>query len=326
LACGVLAHFGAHSKTTIRVFCAYFVGFVALSTATYGLQANKSPLIVSVDESPYQTVTVALGVDPSDDTRVYTSLFNDRQLQGSMYDDTGGSPHQYPRYWELAKQYRQDIKKGLVLGGGAYTIPKMIEDDFPNSSVTVVELDPVVIEAANKYFRLSEYSNITTVKDDARRFLNDSTGNYDFAFIDVFNGLISIPSHLVTIEFFQELKASLSSSGVVMMNLVGSANSDENDVSHAIHNTVKSVFNNVHVYTTVPENSNASSLTNVIIFASDQLIDPNGVEFKDDSELNHLINTYRPEFSNHDSVGNLVLTDFRNPIDKLFSELLMKSL
>jgi len=324
LVCALVSLKGSEKRMTHwRVF-QYLSVFLALAMVLAFQGPGKSPGVLSVIESAYQRITVAYGIDS--DGQLYKSLYNDRQLQGSMYEANGDSPHQYPRYWALAKQYKPAIEKAIVLGGGAYTIPKKIQDDYPKAAVTVVELDPVVTDIAREHFGINDYRNFDIVTDDARRYLSGSDDHYDFAFIDVFNGVVSIPSHLVTVEFFAELKERMTDDGVVMMNLIGSETDSQSSVAHAIHNSVKAVFDDVHLYVTVPEIANEASLTNIMIFASNDLEATDAMSRSSDDDITSLLDTYRPNYSQLDPVSGLVLTDFKNPIDGLFSSLLLNNL
>src|ERR1700691_2274779 len=63
-------------------------------------------------------------------------------------------PMLYARVVGLAAVYPQDIKRVLVLGGGA--VPLYLARSLPDATVDSVEVDPGVIEDAKKYFGLRE--------------------------------------------------------------------------------------------------------------------------------------------------------------------------
>jgi spermidine synthase len=81
---------------------------------------------------------------------------------------------------------------------------------------TVVEIDPVVHEFAQKYFQLPK--NHTSVIEDAvtyaERQANTSETRYDYIVHDVFTGGAE-PIPLFTLEFLQSLHTLLKPGGVI---------------------------------------------------------------------------------------------------------------
>lgn len=81
---------------------------------------------------------------------------------------------------------------------------------------TVVEIDPVVYEFAQKYFQLRE--NHPAVIEDAvkytNRAANETKNVYDYIIHDVFTGGVE-PVDLFTFEFFQNLYTLLKPDGVI---------------------------------------------------------------------------------------------------------------
>lgn len=81
---------------------------------------------------------------------------------------------------------------------------------------TVVEIDPVVYEFAQKYFELRE-NNPAVVEDAVKytaRAANETKEVYDYIVHDVFTGGAE-PVDLFTLEFFQNLYTLLKPDGVV---------------------------------------------------------------------------------------------------------------
>ena len=70
--------------------------------------------------------------------------------------DSNDLPMLYTRAMSIAAIFPQDIKRVLVLGLGAGSIPDYLHRFLPDATIDTVELDPGVIDVAKKYFGLRE--------------------------------------------------------------------------------------------------------------------------------------------------------------------------
>ncbi|MGA7985905.1 MAG: fused MFS/spermidine synthase, partial [Burkholderiales bacterium] len=75
----------------------------------------------------------------------------------------------------------------------------------PNLAVTGVEIDPLVIDVARRYFGLNSATRV--VNQDGRVFVRLDRGRYDIAVVDAYARQIYIPFQLATRQFFVQLKA-----------------------------------------------------------------------------------------------------------------------
>lgn len=115
---------------------------------------------------------------------------------------------------------QQDPKSILVIGLGAGTMPTVFRQLFPKATVESLEIDPVVVTMAKQYFAFRETSKNVVHTIDARVFVKRAARKnkqYDLIIVDAFNGEY-IPEHLMTKEFFEEVKAILSPNGVLASN------------------------------------------------------------------------------------------------------------
>jgi spermidine synthase len=106
----------------------------------------------------------------------------------------------------------------LVVGLGGGVVPETLHAYYPNARIDVVEIDPVVVEAAEKCFLFKPDDRMRVFTQDGRVFTKRAAKRYDLIFLDAFQGR-SIPFHLKTREFFRELAAILRPGGVVVSNL-----------------------------------------------------------------------------------------------------------
>lgn len=102
----------------------------------------------------------------------------------------------------------------LSSGAGVGTSPGAFIAHGINT--TIVEIDPVVMDYASKYFDLSPKHN--GVVADAVRYMEDVANStedrYDYIIHDVFTGGAE-PVNLFTHEFMTNLQASLKPEGVI---------------------------------------------------------------------------------------------------------------
>ncbi len=103
-------------------------------------------------------------------------------------------------------------------GGGAYTQPRAIKAMYPGAHVTVAELDPQVTLTAQQLLFV-DTSEMEIIHLDARAVLQKNQQQYDVVVTDVFHD-ISVPYHMVTQQFAQAVKRSLSDSGLYLINIV----------------------------------------------------------------------------------------------------------
>lgn len=172
----------------------------------------------------------------------------DSTLEGGMMEN-GDLIIDYQRFWQLA-QLNDDLKiqRALFIGAGAFGMPEQVARLGAGVNVDVVEIDPAVIEVGRKFFKLDEFPNIHAHADDARRFLQRGGEKYDLIFGDAYNGVRHIPAHLVTREFFTQVKLRLSDDGVFLMNVISAVEGDRATLLGHILATLRSVFPNVEVF------------------------------------------------------------------------------
>jgi protein-L-isoaspartate O-methyltransferase len=94
-------------------------------------------------------------------------------------DDPTDLVYEYTKYYSLYKVFKPDVRNALVIGGGAYSIPKALLAELPNAAVDVSEIEPSLFDLAKEYFDLEESPNLHNYTEDGRRLLQDSNKGYD---------------------------------------------------------------------------------------------------------------------------------------------------
>ena len=133
----------------------------------------------------------------------------------------------------------------LFLGGGGYTLPKYLEEVYPQSVLEVIEIDPEVTQVAFDYLGLQPDTRISIDHADARMAVPErAPGQYDLIIGDTFNS-VSVPYHLTTLEFNEQIRALLTEDGIYAINVIDKLQSGE--FLRALAHTLGETFPYVYV-------------------------------------------------------------------------------
>jgi spermidine synthase len=136
-----------------------------------------------------------------------------------------------PRYLEFAYAQRMaDVIEemapparpltALHVGGGGFTMPRWLEATRPSSRSRVLEIDPVVVRLGRERLGLRTGPGLEVRVGDARQGIaEEPSGGYDLVIGDAF-GSLSVPWHLATREFVQEVRRVLRPGGLYLLNVI----------------------------------------------------------------------------------------------------------
>ncbi len=230
------------------------------------------------------------------------------------------NPLDFPlHYYELMMAgfaHQPNPKRILFVGLGGGTLPRAIRHYYPTTQIDIIELDPVVVDAAKRFFGFAEDERTKVYVRDARvqiRQLVREGRKYDMVFLDAFRGGY-IPYHLTTKEFLELVRSLLEPNGVVVSNL------QPGFVSyHYQRRTMASVFINQWAY---------GSLGNVIVVNSMEPSPPSRTELMQRAEKlqeEHQFNVFLPGVIqrmqselDYNRTGSILTDDFA-PTDVLRS-------
>jgi len=190
-------------------------------------------------------------------------FLQDRSVSGIMYLENDTLVANYTKYYELYKLFIPKLSRALVIGGGAYAIPKALHQDIPLAQIDVAEIEPSLEHIAQKYFRVPITPKITTYVTDGRRLLYDTKESYDMIFSDVYYSLYSIPAHFTTREFFTEARAKLTPNGIFIANIIGTTKLTSDSLLFSEIHTMQSVFPNMVVFAV--DSTTSPSIQNFIL-------------------------------------------------------------
>jgi len=223
--------------------------------------------IVYETDTPYHHIIVVDSPSPTHQSTVRT-LIMDNLLQSAM--DLTNPDRQvfaYTSYFNICPLIQPKMTKVLFIGGGGFTGPKAFLKQYPNVTVDVVEIDPVVVRVAETYFAVnSSNPRLHIFVQDGRVFLQTTPERYDAIILDAYSKDY-VPFHIMTQEFFTLAASHLN--GCLLSNLVASINGSASALLTAEVNTIRTAFPNVYTFTEYPQ---SSSIQNVIVVATTSAI------------------------------------------------------
>lgn len=190
-----------------------------------------------VEDNAYNTVSILTKEKDGNEKR---EMIINNSL-ASHYTPATGAIAAYTEYvnGHILKHLPKDrVGEILVLGAGGFTIG--LEDTRNN--YTFVDIDSALLEVTEEHFikqKLTPNKKLEAV--DARAFLRTAPVKYDFVLVDVYTNRNSIPMHLITQEFYQELRSVLKPDGVIAANFIISPTLADK-FSQSVDNTFRSVF------------------------------------------------------------------------------------
>jgi spermidine synthase len=175
----------------------------------------------------------------------------DKSSSGAMFldsDDPKDLVYEYTKYYSIYRIFTPHPKNILVIGGGAYSIPKALMADVPDAEIDVCEIEPELYSLAKKYFKLRDSPNLHPLTEDGRRWLSRTEKMYDYIFSDVYFSMYSIPSHFTTQEFFATAKEKMNEGGIFVANLIGDLSRRQPSLIFSEMKTFQSVFPNSYFF------------------------------------------------------------------------------
>jgi spermidine synthase len=178
----------------------------------------------------------------------------------------------------LSQRLPNQSLRVLYVGGGGYTLARHIEATYPNARQEIMEIDPGVTRTVYEQLGVDRSStNIVTYNVDARLMLNQlvasSAGQYDLVIGDAFNDL-SIPYHLTTLEFDQQIKRVLKPGGFYLALVIDKMNGGR--FIPAYTDTVSQVWPAVQVLAD-NDTFSTSAASTFVVTAGDEPIAPSAL-------------------------------------------------
>jgi spermidine synthase len=238
------------------------------------LPSGEDETIIYRTDGVYQRITIYDGGYLGRPARF---LLLDRSESGAVFldsDDPSELVYDYTKYYSLYKIFTPRVDNALVLGGGAYSIPKALLHELPDAVIDVAEIEPSFLDLAKAYFGAGDSPRLRNFVEDGRRYLHDADTPYDLIFGDVYYSYFSVPPHFTTQEFFGLAKSKLRPEGVFIANMIGDLSRREPSLIMAEIKTFKTVFPNSYFFA-VESAERTDQLQNITLvgYNSDRRVD-----------------------------------------------------
>ncbi|MDB5310868.1 MAG: spermidine synthase [Gemmataceae bacterium] len=190
-------------------------------------RTTRDESTVAVLETNYYTIKVSRdpGIRGEDGRPRGLKLILDLLVHSSVDPDDPTFLHYEHEHIQVeflrAARGRTPNPKVLVIGGGGYTFPRCAKTLLPETEMDVVEIDPGVTRVAYQYLGLKREYGIRDFNMDGRQFVAERAAphSYDLIVQDAVNDL-SVPAHLLTKEYNDEVKAALTPDGVYLLTVI----------------------------------------------------------------------------------------------------------
>jgi hypothetical protein len=222
-----------------NIVMAMLLGASVLFNSNYMMQS-----LGIVENNRYSTIKIGAPKD---------LLPNDLDMDGKVININRSSSGKYTPDQEKRFDYIKYIEKGfinpliktknkkkiLIIGAGGFTLG--VDDNL--NDYTFVDIDSSLKEVSEKYLlppgKLG--ANKKFDPQDARAFLNSNKDKYDLIVLDAFTNIYSVPTHLLTVEFFGQVNAHLADGGIMLFNCIATPLFNTR-YSVKIDNTLKKIF------------------------------------------------------------------------------------
>ena len=298
--------------------------FALAAVAAFGPEPGRASYQA---DGLYERLTVFDGVE---DGRPARFLLQDRSVSGAMWldsDDPSDLVYGYTKYYALHRIFAPKVENALVIGGGAYSIPKALAAELPEAAIDVSEIEPSLFDLAKERFSVPETPRLSNHVEDGRRLLATAEKKYDLIFSDVYYSYYSVPAHFTTKEFFALAKERLSGDGVFIASMIGDLSRQRPSLIMAEIKTFRSVFPNSRFFAvTSPESVEPQ---NIILVGSNggRDVDLEAPEILNgDDPLIRSLRDHEIDLRRFDLSPYPVLTDDFSPVEYLTARVLRRAL
>jgi len=127
----------------------------------------------------------------------------------------------YTQAMSMAALFLENPKEILCIGLGGGTMPKFFYRLYSKTKLTILELNPKVIQIAKHFFKLPISKRFNIIQSDGIQYIYEVDKKYDLLISDAFEDY-GLPDEFCTISYFESCRNVLSEKGIFMINLFGS--------------------------------------------------------------------------------------------------------
>ena len=273
-------------------------------------EANAKDTYVYYGDGLYDSIAIYDGTYRGHPTRF---LRQSTDASSAIHLNSDDLAFEYTNYYALHKLTSADLKRALIIGGGAYSVPNRLVREDADVIVDVAEIEPDLYQLSKQYFGVTDDPRLQNHVEDGRRFLQNSEGEYDLIFVDAFH--TSIPSHLMTKEFYELSREKLSDNGIFVMNIIGPLDDAQPTFTWSAINTVQSAFPNHYFFAVdTPESTRVQNI--MLVGRKSDL----PLSFTTNDAFLRTVSDHVITIPDNAFDGQLIFTDDYAPVEYLISQ------
>ena len=265
-------------KASIAIFVVIAApGLFFINSYLYAIPASSRTYLYK--ESDYYTIKLSKTTSSDRKTELEAMVLDNLIHSYVNLKDPKHIEYEYERIYADVLKWKfseQTPFKSLTIGGGGYTFPRYMEITYPRAKVDVVEIDPAVTKIVYDHLGLPKDTRIVSYNTDGRWYVMNCKEKYDLVFTDAYND-ISIPYHLTTKEFLQQIKDVMNPGAILMSNIID--NFQKGLFLPSYIKTLREVFGQKNVYLiSVSPNFRKVRISTFIVIAGNGNFDISGFQ------------------------------------------------
>ena len=131
----------------------------------------------------------------------------------------------YTRAMFLSYLYQPQPRRVLIVGLGGGAMVHFLRRHDPDLQVDVVEIDPTVVQIADRYFGVRSEGRTRIITQDAFAYFPEVQEPYDVIYMDAFlkpsdeTDSTGVPLRLKTTNFYRGVREKLTPEGIMVFNI-----------------------------------------------------------------------------------------------------------
>lgn len=176
---------------------------------------SKRPRVVHEAPSPFGTVYV---VDEGDQRSLHFGSPHGTLQSAVLRSDPLAVPTSYVRVCAAGLAFTRGRGRVMVVGLGGGAFPLLLHRRLPKVRVDVVELNPVVVDVAERFFGVHTDTRLRIHVEDGAAYMRRREPPYDLILLDAFSDE-GTPDHLKEARFLEDVRSRLANDGVAVLNI-----------------------------------------------------------------------------------------------------------